>query len=373
MRRPIGNFWGIAVLGMFLLLPCAARAQQGAPEGTAAGTAAIPPEGLIHTVVAGDTLWELAAKHLGSPWKWTEIWEHNRFVTNPHYIYPGIRIVIFPPAPIAVAMTEVSTLPPPAPAPVPAAAPASPAVPEAPKVAARIKPAPKDPYLDIKPADFVRAGEFLRMEPKGIGRIRGGREPKVGFAENEVVYLQLNKEIPAGQLLGVYRVRGPIDVTGSSTHSGYVMYLIGILQVGPEVEGQLSARVRQSFEDLTRADLISEEIPAYSAVKIVPGEEGLKATVLAGRQENSELATGNFIYLDRGANAGVAVGNVFRVVAPTGIAQGIPSMESKSVRSDVAWAVVVRVSGEYATAYIASSTESFAAGVQARRGISANK
>jgi len=371
MRRPIRSFWGIAVLGMFLLLPCAARGQQGTPEGAAAGTAAIPPEGLIHTVVAGDTLWDLAAKHLGSPWKWTEIWEHNRFVTNPHYIYPGTRIVIFPPAPTVVALTEVSTSP--APSPAPAAPPASPAAPVAPKVAARTKPAPIDPYLDIKPADFVRAGEFLRVEPKGIGRIWGGRDPKVGFSEDDVVYLKLDKEIPAGQLLGVYRVRGPINVSGRSTHSGYVMYLVGVLQVGREVEGQLSARVRQSFEDLTRADLISEEIPAYSAVKIVPGEEGLEATVLAGRQENSELATGNFIYLDRGAAAGVAVGNVFRVVARTGIAQGIPSMESKSVRSDVAWAVVVRVSGEYASAYIANSTESFAAGVPARRGIPASK
>jgi hypothetical protein len=236
-----------------------------------------------------------------------------------------------------------------------------------PKTAIRTRPVPKDQFLDIKPVDFVRAGEFLREEPRGIGRIGGGKEPKVGFSENDVVYLLLDKEIPSGQLLGVYRVRGPIGVSGRSTRSGYVKYLIGILQVGPVTEGQLSARVRQSFEDLTRADLLTEEIPGFTAVKIAPGAEPLDTTVLAGRNENSELATGNFIYLDAGAEAGVAVGNVFRMVAPTGILQGTP-MEARSVRSDVAWAVVVRVSEKYSTAYVANSTESFAAGVPARRG-----
>src|SRR5512139_4104293 len=124
MRRPSGTLWTAAVLSAFLLLPVAAPAQQeaaapapsqqevaapspsqqeaaaAAPEPQEAAPAATEPsapEGLVHTVVEGDTLWDLASKHLGSPWKWTEIWERNRYVTNPHYIFPGNRIVIFPP------------------------------------------------------------------------------------------------------------------------------------------------------------------------------------------------------------------------------------------------------------------------------------
>ena len=148
-------------------------------------------------------------------------------------------------------------------------------------------------------------------------------------------------------------------------------YLIGVIQAGPIRDGEPTARVRQSFEDLTRVDLISEEIPGYTPVRIDPGADGIPCSVITGRLENKELAQGDFIYLDQGVSAGVAVGNVFRLFVPTGAAAGASSSSaSGEVLFEVARAVVVRVSPDFSTAYIANSSESFAAGVAARRGIS---
>src|SRR5660398_21619 len=110
-------------------------------------------------------------------------------------------------------------------------------------------------YLDIKPADFVRAGEFLKEAPKGIGNIQGGKEPKVGFVEGDTVYLSLRK----------------------------------VIQAVPNVDGQATARVRHSFEDLTRADLISEEIPAYTPVRIDPGADGIPSLSLIHISEPTRL------------------------------------------------------------------------------------
>ncbi len=360
MKRASVSMGTFAVVGMLILLPIGAFAQQ-APEESAKSS-----EGIVHTVVAGDSLWDLSAKYLGSPWKWTEIWERNRFITNPHYIYPGIQVVIVPPGAREIALGQE---------PVSAPVPAETAVAVAPPAEA-VKPAvapvvpPRVPYLDIKPEDFVRAGEFLKDAPKGIGNILGGKEPKVGFVDGDTVYLSLRKEIPAGQLLGVYRVRGPIDRSGKRPVSGYVKYLIGVIQVGPAIDGQATGRVRQSFEDLTRADVISEEIPAYTPVRIDPGADGIPTSVITGRLENNELAQGDFIYLDQGASVGVAVGNVFRLFVPTGVESGSEATSIPgAVLFEAARAVVVRVSPDFSTAYIASSTESFAAGVSARRGI----
>jgi hypothetical protein len=363
MKRASVNLGTFAVVGMLIFLPIGAFAQQAPAES------ANSSEGIVHTVVAGDTLWDLSAKYLGSPWKWTEIWERNRFITNPHYIYPGIQVVIFPPGPREIALGQE---------PASASGPAETSAEAAPSVEAA-KPAvppvvpPRVPYLDIKPEDFVRAGEFLKEAPKGIGNIQGGKEPKVGFVEGDTVYLSLRKEIPAGQLLGVYRVRGPIHSPGKRSVSGYVKYLIGVIQAVPKVDGQATARVRHSFEDLTRADLISEEIPAYTPVRIDPGADGIPCSVIAGRLWNEELAQGDFIYLDQGASAGVAVGNVFRVFVPTGVEAGAEAYSTPGkVQFEVARAVVVRVSPDFSTGYIASGSESFAAGMSARRGIPAN-
>lgn len=244
MRRPSGFCWAATVLGLVLLLPAGVFAQ---PAGAA--QEAVPPGGIVHTVVPGDTLWDLSAKYMGSPWRWKEIWELNRFVTNPHYVYPGIRIVIVPSGPREAALL----VEPPGIAEPVAAAMAPP--PSAAGAAAR------DAYLDLPAVDMIRAGQFVAERPRGIGKIVGGKDPKVGFSTDDTVFLALDRQVPAGQLLAVYRVRGPLDVDGRHVRSGYVKYLVGVVQVGPVEDGRPTAKVRDSFIDLTREDLISEELP----------------------------------------------------------------------------------------------------------------
>lgn len=53
------------------------------------------PEGAtVHVIERGDTLWDLAARYLGDPYLWPQIWERNPYIRDSHWIYPGDPLVV---------------------------------------------------------------------------------------------------------------------------------------------------------------------------------------------------------------------------------------------------------------------------------------
>ena len=70
------------------------------------------PEGArVYTIVRGDTLWDLAAKNLGNPYLWPQIWEKNQYILDAHWIYPGDPLVLAIEAVPVEQVTEVEPAP----------------------------------------------------------------------------------------------------------------------------------------------------------------------------------------------------------------------------------------------------------------------
>ena len=47
-----------------------------------------------HKVIKGDTLWDISEKYLNDPFMWPSIWKENKWIANPHWIYPDQIIKI---------------------------------------------------------------------------------------------------------------------------------------------------------------------------------------------------------------------------------------------------------------------------------------
>jgi hypothetical protein len=84
-----------------------AWAQQSPDQASEEGEIVIPPhwspyqapnsfpEGTrLHIIVKGDTLWDLSNTYQENPFLWPQLWEANRYITDPHWIYPGDPLVI---------------------------------------------------------------------------------------------------------------------------------------------------------------------------------------------------------------------------------------------------------------------------------------
>ncbi|HEX6177985.1 MAG TPA: LysM peptidoglycan-binding domain-containing protein [Thermoanaerobaculia bacterium] len=56
--------------------------------------ATYPPNARTHTIVRGDTLWDLAQNFYGNGYLWPQLWESNTWITDAHWIYPGDVLLV---------------------------------------------------------------------------------------------------------------------------------------------------------------------------------------------------------------------------------------------------------------------------------------
>ncbi len=284
-----------------------------------------------HTVVKGDTLWDLAQTYYGNPFQWRRIWNANRSqVADPNLILPGWVLTI-PGKDAEVGKVSVET-------PEEAEAPSAPAqqaplpavadtVPDkSPTVFAQTQAAQgtvvgriRAPHLAVSRSDVYAAPWLVRAgsEVPAMGRLKS----MAGAATNTYTPRRFDKiwltfsgsAPPVGTSLRLYRV------TKTIPRVGRVVTPTAVVRIDTAEGDSAVALITDEYFRIQLGDLAGP-VPDFS---LVPGEYaqpvqgGSEAMVVGFAGSAVVESVGQMAFLDRGSDDGVAVGDEYELVDPS--------------------------------------------------------
>jgi LysM repeat protein len=257
-------------------------------------------EPVVYTIKQGDTLWGLSARFLKDPHYWPDLWSRNPAVGNPHFIYPGQKVHIYPDRVEEVPPDELA---PPA---------ASPPVPSAPVSEEGVAEAAKEQTF------LVTGGEGFLAE-KGfapLGYIISTSQSREIVGEDDIVYTDLGatRAAKVGERFSVYKKMESVSHPVSNVILGDRVIPLGVIQV-TEVEKDVSkAIVTKSFQELGPGAYLMPYEPRKREISLKAGRRDLQGYIVASRGGTNIVGAGDIVYLDLGSRHGVEVGNFLYVV-----------------------------------------------------------
>jgi LysM repeat protein len=256
-----------------------------------------------YKVLQGDTLWDISKKELNDPFLWPKVWKENPDIANPDKLMPGQTIKI----PLYLIQKEVQMEEPVA----------EPIVEAAPQKAAPI-PMTEAAPVKIRPlvdANLYISSGYLANTVNDLGSVTGSPSKKNLSGTNDLVYLTTKEPAKIGDRFYVIRKREVIHPI-SKARAGNLVQILGVAEVTIIKQGETIAKILKSYEEITLTNLL---IP-YSDMPppVVPKpyrRPKVEGYIVAARDMRHNNGMFDIVYLDKGKNAGLEVGDLLRAIS----------------------------------------------------------
>ncbi len=256
-----------------------------------------------YVVKRGDTLWDISAHFLDSPWQWPRLWQQNRQIANPHLIYPGDQLTLTwvngEPRLVTGSKRVVKL---------------------SPRVRWEAHPEP------IPTLDLAAIGPFLRTEHifepdmplEGLPYVLGENNLNLGMLEGQT--LHVHGQLTPGGRYGIYRPGIRYQTPGSEALLGRQAVLVGVAAALSQYQSdQASVRLLNSYREVKQGDRLlplpeQEWLDAYFLPRA--GRLASPGQVVALPNQMSGVGKYEVLLLDKGAQDQVAPGDVLVVRRP---------------------------------------------------------
>jgi hypothetical protein len=287
-----------------------------------------------YTVQKGDTLWDISAKFLKSPWNWPKIWRVNEQIRNPHLIYPGDVIVLrwVNGQPELTVLRNEKVAPPPATPgapPAPAAAAPAPVAPPPPglqttKLEPGIHVEPIESAIPTIPPDAI--GPLLtqtlvvgKRELDRAGYVTEGLDSRIALGDGSEFYARGLKKDADEQYYQVFRKGRPLRNPVTHELLAYEAIYLGdarLLDPGDPAK-LVVTKVRQEISPTDRLLAVTPRIavPYYFPHPPTDNVKGYVVNALNAVEEVGQYAT---VAISLGEREGIDEGTVLRVMFRAG-------------------------------------------------------
>lgn len=327
--------------------PAAAPAAEAtAPRSVTMGPAmrdAQGNEGRVHTVVPGDTLWDISEAYLGSPFSWPSVWKNNPKVQNPHRIYPGNQIWISATEMRPVGPGETFT---------PAATP--PADIDAVSRPVGMFPVPQMESIGLITAEEMETAGAVLGSPEGETMLAQFRRLQIGMGEGQV---------QEGDRFTVVReherVRDPETGDTIGVHVEKLGW-IEVTKVGLEAS---DAIVRASNDGMLRSDRLLPRVEPALEVPVQTGAPSVEGQIALIPNERTTVGQRDVVFLNRGTEHGVDIGSPLEVYRPGMIVKDRETKVKHMLPDEVIGnLIVISARPESSVAIVTHSTLEFGVG-----------
>lgn len=295
-----------------------------------------PEEPVIYVIKQGDTLWGLSDRFLKDPFYWPDLWANNPAITNPHLIYPGQKVRIYPdrieiePAPVAAAKGPG------------AAAPQT-------EVAAEM-------------AFLVNGAEgFLaEKEPNPSGHIVMTNNDKQLAGADDVVYTDIGRANGArtGERFSIFQQMEAVSHPVKNYTVGYRVASLGTLQIVELKDKNSKAIITRSFREIGPGSYLMPYRNRKREISLRAARKDFDGYIVSSRDGIITLGAGDIAYMDLGKKQGLEVGNLLYVVRDMKPGMSYSERKTRVLPKDVIGAVVIVDTGENtSTGLIVKSVE----------------
>lgn len=334
----------LMLLAFSCILPCLA-------------IAADQDEPTIYVIKKGDTLWGLSERFIKDPKYWPNMWSKNDEITNPHVIYPGQKVRVFPDRLEFVPAGEEA---------VPKAA----AITADKKQAAEVKAAEILQEVAEERSFTVRGSEGYLMETdsKPFGSVIGASNDRVVTGMDDIVYTDIGSVngVKGGEKFSIYRNEGPISHPVTNEVMGSKIIPIGSLQLTDVEQKSSRAIITKNYKEITTGSYLNPYRNDHKrVVTLKVATRDLKGYILDSNSGMHVIATGDIVYIDLGSSQGAVPGNMLYIVRDVNLDKRITEGRVDRLPQELLGALVILETGKKtATALVVKSIDTIYKGDQ---------